>query len=408
MNCDESHRASRRICMIAYTNYSHDTRVRRAAEAFASRGDTVDFISLAEGSTNEEETINGVKITPLQLVRYRGSNHREYVLGYMRFLAAASWIITKRHLRNRYDLIYVNTMPDFMVFAALPAKLIGAKVILDVHDTMPELWQSKFDVSERHILVRLTKLQERVSCLFADQVVAVHEPHRLLLQTRSAPASKIAVVMNVPDPIVFGAIGTERNDATEDNRRPRLVYHGTVTKRLGLDLAIRAFKGVLDLHPDARFEIYGSGDFASEVVSLIKFLGLEESVYFPNRFFRTEDIPKLLRGATVGVIPNRLDAATRYMLPVKLLEYAYLGIPSVAPKLDVIQYYFKDDSVGYFVPGSIESLQSAICALLENRDRRMIMGRKAQEVCQVYSWENMKSQLFEVADRLVQGMKPCK
>src|ERR1035441_8147370 len=69
---DAKHGASKRICMIAYTYYSYDARVRRAAEAFASRGDTVDFISLSEGSTSQEQTINRVRITPLRLLRYKG------------------------------------------------------------------------------------------------------------------------------------------------------------------------------------------------------------------------------------------------------------------------------------------------------------------------------------------------
>ena len=149
---DTGHSVGKRICMIAYTHYRYDPRVRRAAEAFASRGDTVDFISLSEDSTSDEETINRVRITPLGLGKYRGSNVGNYVFGYIRFLLAASWTVMRRHLQNRYDVIYVHTMPDFMVFASLPAKLMGAKVILDVHDTMPELWQSKFGVSERNIL----------------------------------------------------------------------------------------------------------------------------------------------------------------------------------------------------------------------------------------------------------------
>jgi glycosyltransferase involved in cell wall biosynthesis len=395
---DKGHSAGKRICMIAYTKYHYDPRPRRAAEAFASRGDTVDFISLAEDSTSVEETISRVRITPLRLGKYRGSNVGNYVFSYLRFLAAASWTLTKRYVQNRYDVVYVHTMPDFMVFASLPAKLLGAKVILDVHDTMPELWQSKFRVSERNILVRLAKLQEWLSCWFADQVVAVHEPHRHLLERRGVAASKITVVMNVPDPRIFGSVLCHKSSDAEDSRRPRLVYHGTITERLGLDIAIRAFKGVLDVVSDARFELYGTGDFAAEVASLIESLGLEKSVYFPNRSFRVEDIPKLLRGATIGVIPNRLDAATQYMLPVKLLEYAYLGIPAVVPKLNAIQYYFEEDAVAYYLPDNTSSLQSTICDLLGDRHKRERLIKKAQLFARKYSWEHMKPGLFRVVD----------
>jgi hypothetical protein len=37
-----------RICMVAYTYYPTDTRVRREAEALVDRGDSVEIISLGQ------------------------------------------------------------------------------------------------------------------------------------------------------------------------------------------------------------------------------------------------------------------------------------------------------------------------------------------------------------------------
>ena len=245
----------KRVCAIAYTEYIYDQRVKREAEALVSRGDTVHFIGLEEGSGNPKESENGVSITRMRLRKYQGRNPAKYILSYVCFFIVATAIMMKRHLRERYDVIYVHTMPDFLVFASLPAKLLGARVVLDVHDTMPELWQSKFAVPERHILVRLLILQERVSCWFADRVVAVHEPHRRLLEKRGVAPSKLAMIMNVPDSKVFGPMRRRCADRGEDHDRPCLVYHGTVTERLGLDIALQAFHGVLELYPNARFEI---------------------------------------------------------------------------------------------------------------------------------------------------------
>jgi len=388
----------KRVCAIAYTEYIYDQRVKREAEALVSRGDTVHFIGLEEGSGNPKESENGVSITRMRLRKYQGRNPAKYILSYVCFFIVATAIMMKRHLRERYDVIYVHTMPDFLVFASLPAKLLGARVVLNVHDTMPELWQSKFAVSERHMLVRMLILQERVSCWFADRVVAVHKPHRRLLEKRGVPSSKLATIMNLPDPKVFGPIRRRCADRIQDSDRPCLVYHGTVTKRLGLDIALRAFRGVMELYPNARFEIYGGGDAAPALRELIRSLKLETNVYFPNSPFRGEDLPPILCAATVGVIPNRSDAATQYMLPVKLLEYIHLGIPAVVPKLSAIQYYFDEDAVAYFVPGNVSSLQSAICGLLSDRDKRERLIEKAQLFCRKYSWDCMKTQLFRVLD----------
>lgn len=390
----------KRICAIAYTEYTCDQRVRREAEALAGRGDTVHFIGLHEGLGKAEESKNGVRITRIRLGRYRGKNPFKYILSYVCFFIAASAIMLARHLKKGYDVIHVHTMPDLMVFVALPAKLLGARVILDVHDTMPELWQSKFAVPERHILVRLLMLQERVSCWFADRVVAVHEPHRSLLEKRGAAPSKLATIMNVPDPKTLGPVKRPWANPTEDRDRLRLVYHGTVSQRLGLDIALRAFVQVLELYPNARFDIYGSGDAGPAIKDLILSLELEKNVYFSNSEFRGEDIPSILCGATLGVIPNRADVATQYMLPVKLLEYVHLGIPAVVPKLSVIQYYFKKDAVAYYVPEDISSLQTAICGLLGDRHKRERLIQNAQLGIEKYSWADMKTELFRVVDDL--------
>ena len=77
--------------------------------------------------------------------------------------------------RKRYDIIQVHTMPDFLVFAALVPKLFGAKVILDVHDLMPELYMCKFRAGPRHFIIRLITWVERRSIGFAHQAIAVHD-----------------------------------------------------------------------------------------------------------------------------------------------------------------------------------------------------------------------------------------
>ena len=94
-------------------------------------------------------------------------------------------------------------MPDFLVFSALGPKLLGAKVILDVHDLMPELYASKFGLPESHWIIRALKWVERLSVRFADAAVAVHQPHLDALVAHGNPADKFTIVMNLPDPDMF-------------------------------------------------------------------------------------------------------------------------------------------------------------------------------------------------------------
>ena len=98
--------------------------------------------------------------------------------------------------------------------------------------------------------------------------------------------------------------------------------------------------------PMRGLEIFGDGDAGDELEAQIQASGLADRIAFSRKMFRVEDISAMIQGASVGIICNRRDLATEYMLPVKLLEYVQLGIPAIAPRLMTIQYYFRGKSGG--------------------------------------------------------------
>src|SRR5215472_11267341 len=189
-----------RTLIIAYTKYIYDSRVRRHAEALAERGDEVDVISLDQAGV-----LNRVNILGLGIPRYRGASRTSYVGNYVRFFARASAVALHRSISNRYDLAIACTMPDAAVLCTVPLRLLGTKVILDVHDTMPELYRDKFGGRRGLLGARLLMMEERLSAACAHRVLAVHELHRQRLVESGIDAQKIHVVMNSPDSRIFQA-----------------------------------------------------------------------------------------------------------------------------------------------------------------------------------------------------------
>jgi glycosyltransferase involved in cell wall biosynthesis len=384
----------KKICMVAYTNYLSDARPRREAEALTRRGDQVDFIALGEKDRPSLEIVQGVRVFRMKQLRYRGGGGLSYGFSYLRFLCAATLKLLNLFRKEKYDIVYVHTMPDLLVLVGLIPKLLGARIVLNIHDMMPELYMSKFGISERHPLIRLLAFQEQFSIRLADKVISVHDPHRDVLCRRGAPLEKITVLPNVPDPRIFrGDAPSARTDGAF-----RIVYHGTIARRLGLDLGVRAFAKAVKACPNAVFEIFGDGDAGEELEAQIIASGAEDKIHFSRKMFRVESIAQMIQGASVGLIPNRRDVATDYMLPVKLLEYVHLGIPVIAPRLLAIQYYFTEDQVAYYDPGDVDGLAECIRRLYADPDKREELAQNSAEFAKRFHWDALKLELFKVID----------
>jgi len=387
--------------MVAYTNYLSDARPKREAETLARRGDQVDFIALADAGSPKIETVNGVRLFRLRQNRYRGDSGLSYALAYARFLCAASVKVACLFRRERYDVIYVHTMPDLIVLVGLLPKIFGAKIVLNVHDMMPELYMSKFGIHKSHWLIRLLVLQEQCSIRLADEVICVHHPHRDVLCGRGTPQEKITVLPNVPDPSLMPRGVT----ASATDGSFRIVYHGTIARRLGLDQAVLAFEKIAESCPGARLEIFGTGDAAVDLEAQIAASNARERIHFSNEMFRVESITQLIQGAAVGIVPNRRDAATEFMLPVKLLEYVFLGIPVIAPRLRTIQYYFSEDHLAYYDPGNVDELAACICRLYQHPGESEALAGKSSQFAKKFNWETLKEELYRVVDADRNGRK---
>ena len=386
------------VCMVAYTHYPTDSRVRREVEALLARGDIVDVICLGEKNEENPEYFNGARLLKTKNPRYRGSNIRMYMTSYLYFFCAALLKLAKLYVKNAYQVIQIHTMPDFMVFTAIVPKLLGAKVLLDVHDLMPELYQSKFGSNKRRLLIRFITWIERCSISFADRAIAVHEPHLQALCRHGNPAEKFLVLLNLPDMKIF----TNQGECLPQGHSSLvLIYHGTVAKRNGLEIAIRAISLLKDELKDLELRIIGDGDDILRLSELVVELGLQDKVQINRGMVPLEKLVPIIQNADVGIVPILYDGFTRYMLPVKLLEYVALGKPVICSRTETIQAYFDDSMVQFTSPGSVSELAQAIRCLYEHPERRQELSANAGKFNQAYNWDKQKLAYYQLIDNLV-------
>jgi glycosyltransferase involved in cell wall biosynthesis len=370
-----------RVAMLAYTHYGSDPRVRRQAEALTRAGHSVTVFCLNEGRV-QRTLVDGVEVLGIGADRYRGDSPLAYLYNYGRFLLAAGRALRHHHSLRAFDLIQVHTMPDAIVFAALPLKRAGIPVLLDIHDLMPELFVSKFGMSDRHPVVKLLRWQERRSARFAHRCLAVHRRHRQRLAEHSGAAVTIDVIHNLPDPRWFPVTLPSENEA----EALRIVYHGTVARRHGIEIAVKAIHAIHDQFPAARLDVYGDGDSAAAVAALIGDLNASSYIRFQPGMMPLEQLVPALQGAGIGVIPLLADAFTNYMLPTKLLEYVAMGIPVIASDLRSIRDYFSDRQIRYVTPGSVDDLAAALRQLLSDSNLRHQLATEAGAFYDRYRW----------------------
>jgi glycosyltransferase involved in cell wall biosynthesis len=365
------------ILMIAYTNYETDPRVIRAAEAAAEAGFSVDFIALSRSGRASVETVRGVRVFRVAQQRYRARSRAGYVWAYLAFFLRCFALSTKLFVSRRYRIVHVNNMPDALVFSVLIPRLFGARVILDIHDPMPETFTSKYTGASQSWAYRALLLVEKLSVAFASRTMTVNEPVRDSMAAKHGYRREaIDVVANFADdrlfkPIEYPAIG----DVV------RFVFHGTILERYGLRTLIEAVAKTRQTGR-VRIRIIGEGDFSDTLKELIAAHGVEDRVEFINRVYPLHEIPNVLSDCHVGLVPLDVTPISDVALPLKLIEYTCLGLPSITVRSTAITHYLRPDECMFYPPADSNALAALIDGVadgslcLDDYRRRLPMARE--------------------------------
>lgn len=382
--------------MVHYSDFAVDSRIQRQARALAERGDHVDCVCL-----NDEDEISvgtgSIALHRAAAGKPRGGA-RAYLEGNARFLAGAARKVSALDRSGRFDLVEVHNMPDALVFAALRPKLRGVPLMLNFHDTFPELFATLFERPAKHPLVRLIRVEERLSAAVADGHIFVTDEARELLRGRGIDAEHSQVVMNTPDERVFG----ERRAASAPPGKGelRVVYHGGLADRFGVETLVRSVALLRDRGERVALDVYGSDAEAARQLAAFAAEVAPEGVRIAPQPTPVEEIPARLAEAHLGVVPTLRDDFTELLLPVKLLEYVHMGLPVVASRLPVIERYFGDDLL-LAEPGDAASIAAAIEGV---RADPLAAGTRAERASQRLAkveWRQQRRGYLELVDGLV-------
>jgi len=393
----------KRAAVLLFSHYPADPRPRRAAEALTEQGVAVDLLCLQENASEpRREIVNGVNVTRVPLERRR-RGALTYLWQYTVFIAASASYVTVGSLRKGYDFVHVHNMPDFLVFSALVPKLMGAKIVLDLHDPMPELMEAIFNLSLESFKVRMLKKLEKWSISFSDSVLTVSKTFKEVFSSRSCSAGKVTIVLNSPDERIFksGEPQVQQHNGADLAATFTVLYHGSLVRRNGLDLAVEALGLVREHIPFARLVVCGKRtSFLDEVMESVARRRLDDAVeYLGGKDL--EGIVDAIQQCDVGVIPNHRNMFTELNTPTRIFECLALGKPVIAPRARGIQDYFGEQEIIYFELGSPEDLAEKLRFACHNPGFVEETVRRGQAVYRRHTWSVERANLLDAFSKLL-------
>jgi glycosyltransferase involved in cell wall biosynthesis len=304
-------------------------------------------------------------------------------------------LVTVLFFRKHYEVIQVNTLPDALVFITIIPHLLGAKVLLDMHEPTPELFITKYGSRKYSMILKLVIFLEQLAIRYADKVITVNSALCKRLIERGADKNRITVIRNLPDESVF----RERSNPNKEQGL-RLITHGSIEKRYGVDLIIRALP-ILHLN-NKRWHITIVGDgremenlqHLAEELDCLKHITFTGRVPFPQ-------VVNLINSSDIGIISLPPSPFSELCQPNKLFEYVACKKPVVAPRLRAIEECFDDSCIMFFEPGDYRSLAKAIQILHRNPDMQKTLADNAYHRYEKIKWSKEKQIYLNLVRKLV-------
>lgn len=379
-------------CAISYSYFLRDSRVRRYAEALKEYGYQVDIVSLNEVIPSS---------LPFSFILFPLKRRRcgmfWYFIEYPLFLLFALFYFSVNSLKKRYKLIHVFNLPDFLVFTAIIPKLLGAKIILDVRDLSPQLYQTKYKVLDKSLMVKILNFLEKYSMKFSNVILTANPLFKSLLEKKYPWINqKIGVAYECADQHIFYPSKARRNDKTIN-----LLYIGTIEKRFAIDLIIKSLPLVLKEKPNCYLtiipKITDEGSYFSGIKRLISRYNLGNHVDILQPL-PLEQIADEIRKADIGMVLVEKDPYTDIIFRIKLYEFIACKVPLIVSRTKFLSEFFSDNQLYYLDDHSPAGLSGAILRLSANRNLRRKLAERAFIHYRRYNWGKEKNKYFRLLE----------
>jgi glycosyltransferase involved in cell wall biosynthesis len=178
---------------------------------------------------------------------------------------------------------------------------------------------------------------------------------------------------------------------------PTVVYVGAATFNDGSDLLLSAMEQVVAQYPQARC-LFISGISENNILAehaayQAPWLILEER--------SADELPAVMRSATVAIIPARINAYNDLRMPIKLFDYMSFGRPVVVTRCRDMAALVNKLEVGLVVDGTVDGLAQGIIRLLKDCDLTTRLSQNGyQAIHTAHAWPHRAGQLLRMIEKI--------
>ena len=267
-------------------------------------------------------------------------------------------------------------------------KLVGYKVIYDVHEDVPKdiLTKEWLHPNLRKLICKIVGCIEEYSVSKFDFTIVV-TPH---IKTR-LNSIRTKLVQNFP------IIEVEEFPTSNKSSEKYLFYVGDITKIRGVMEMVRSMEIINKVRVDP-IRLKLAGKFSpNKLQKELESLKGWENIDFVG-WVKRKEMKNIARNAIAGFVifhpvPNHLDAQ-----PNKLFEYMLEGLPVIASDFPLWKEFIDKNQCGILIdPLEPRKIADAVCYLLDHPEISRIMGENGRKaVNEKYNWGKEKDKLLTV------------
>ncbi len=387
-----------RIGMIVYASYPEDPRVRREAEALIENGYSVDILCLSNDGETKTTKINQVNVYRI-LQNLKGKGKIFSISTLVLFIVFSFVKISILNFKNRYDILHIHNIPNILIFTGIIPKIFGTKIILDMHEIMPELFVRKLGFNKDHFFTRVVKLFEKLSVIFSDFVITASPFFTKKVAQRNGKNRKYATILNLPDPKYF--IDCRDKVIRQDNIF-KLVYPGTLSEIHGIDIAINAIKLIVnETDIPIQFHIFGNGGkiYCDSIIEQTNSNSLNDFIFFHKEVL-PEQLIGIFKTMDAGIVPKRNGIFADDAMSTKLFEFAAVGLPTIVSRTKSDAYYFDDSMVLFFEPENERDLANCIIKIYHDDLLKKKLSKNSLKLFKKVNWTTEKKKLWSIYDKI--------